>query len=352
MGSYSYAPYVGVYDLLTTLFIPPSQGCYDRPPTLWEYCWTATATPTPTLSSTSSSRPNPSSATTTTTFTSCYWPLPASCYPDARTKAQTYTADLPGEPYPVAYGYSPGVVPPSFQTLGAIQNDAGGAFSVGGCYSGWSNDSLSFCTSPATASYVVGSSTQHGPITALLPQIIATWAQSDLQWFTPRSAPLLPPASITSALEAAARSSASYSAAFSYAASHSPALTTADKAGIGVGVGVGVLIILGAVFFLFRLRRKRRRARVSGKVAEEKGAPELASAKHENGTSASEAAGSGINQLPTNQRIQQLGDPDPNQLPDHPIQQLDADNEIHELPSSGLHEDKGDVRAVTPSLRR
>jgi hypothetical protein len=125
---------------------------------------------------------------------------------------------------------------------------------------------------------VLQSATTHGStLAALLPQVVVWWASSDLSFFTPASAPVLPTWRIDryeSSVAARSRSviatstaaaanptlygSTSQSESKDSSTDHNGAgLSPAAKAGIAVGIVIAVITVMAVGFLLLRWRRQR-----------------------------------------------------------------------------------------------
>ena len=144
---------------------------------------------------------------------------------------------------------------------------------------GWGGTAQNtWCVSPIVGDYVLHSTTTHsGTFAALLPVVIAWWASSDLPFFTPASAPVLPTWRIEryeSSVAARSRSAVATSTAATNPTSsngstpksesnassteHNGAgLSPGTKAGIAVGIVIAVLIVLVVGFLVLRQRRRR-----------------------------------------------------------------------------------------------
>ena len=144
---------------------------------------------------------------------------------------------------------------------------------------GWGGISQNtWCRSTVVADYVLQSATTHSStIAALLPQVVVWWASSDLPFFTPASAPVLPTwridryessvaarsksvvATSTTAVTAPSHNgSTSQSESQGPNTGHSGAgLSSGAKAGIAVGIVFGGLVVLALGFLLFRRRRQQ-----------------------------------------------------------------------------------------------
>lgn len=110
-SSSSSVPYGG--GPLTTTFTPPP-GCFEKTPSIWSIC------------------------TSTSAYYSCFWSLPASCYPtDARTMCFVDET--------IAYHYSPGVLPSGFTRF--LNPDT----SISGPYGGLVQGCLEVCLSRTAA---------------------------------------------------------------------------------------------------------------------------------------------------------------------------------------------------------
>lgn len=128
-----------------------------------------------------------------------------------------------------------------------------------------------WCRSLVVGDYVLQSSTTHGStFAAVVPQVAVWWASSDLSFFTPASAPVLPTWRIEryeSSVAARSRSAVATSTAATNPTGSTPqsesqgsstgGLSPGTKAGIAVGIVVAVLIVLALGFLLLRRRKQR-----------------------------------------------------------------------------------------------
>ena len=87
--------------------------------------------------------------------------------------------------------------------------------------------------------------------------VIVAWQSSDLDFFTPRSAPILNPAYLT-ALTANPSTSTSTHEPTATNQKGSNGLSTGAKAGIGLGSALGCLAVIATMILTFVYRRRRR----------------------------------------------------------------------------------------------
>ena len=174
---------------------------------------------------------------------------------------------------------------------------------------------------------------RRGGIIAQYTPIIVTWASSDLDRFTPASAPVLhaTPASklliSASIINTRAGSLGNVGATSTAQTSNSSSLSTGAQAGIGVGVTIVCICAMSAIIWTIFRRRKSRKGTEDAQMSLK---PEL------HGESKSAANGGERSELDDDAKISEI-------IGTSRTAEVD-DSQRHELPGDfGAHEVRGDA---------
>lgn len=233
---------------LTTIFTPPP-GCFEYALTqTWSTCtkdW-------------SNSGP-----------VSCFWSEQLPCFASSASTEIVYLAAETGTYASVQrLHYSPGVLPAGYSV---VQTSVyAGTTTATGCLSGWDGLDGPWCTKFISGYQNVGYN-EINTFPVILPQILVTWASSNLATFTPAAAPV---AMLTQAgLVTETRTSQSTALPdetnrpIAHGSNQHSGLTTGAKAGIAVGVVVSVMLLLAIGFLILRRRRRANRQQTTASRA-------------------------------------------------------------------------------------